>query len=97
MPGGSRGGIERHDAVPGSLIQWAQPARGTGQKEGYIMPTVDREEMLNLARRIEVGLVVNRHAKRIFFIRTMFETKLFHPKKCVNCDKSEYATKQRKV
>ena len=62
VPGGRReegGGLEGKEAVPGSLIQWAQPARGAGQKEGYIMPIVDREEMLNLARRVHVGLVVD--------------------------------------
>ena len=47
------GGLERHEAIPGSLIQWAQPEREAGQKDGYIMPTVDKEEMLNLARRLE--------------------------------------------
>ena len=52
VPGGDRGGLKILEAIPGSLIQWAQPARGAGQKDGYIMPTVDREEMLNLARML---------------------------------------------
>ena len=31
------------------------------------------------------------------FTEASFEQKLFYPKKCVNCKKSEFATKQRKM
>ena len=31
------------------------------------------------------------------FTQAGFESKLFYPKKCVNCNLSEFATKQRKV
>ena len=31
-----------------------------------------------------------------FLTEAMFDPKLFYPKKCVNFDKSEFATKQRK-
>ena len=31
------------------------------------------------------------------FTQAKFQPKLFYPKKCVNCDKSEFATKQRKM
>ena len=34
--------------------------------------------------------------KTIFFTQTRFDPKLFYPKKCVNFDKIEFATKQRK-
>ena len=32
-----------------------------------------------------------------FFTPARFEQKLFYPRKCVTCDKSEFATKQRKM
>ena len=31
------------------------------------------------------------------FTQASFEQKLFFPKKCVNCNKGEFATKQRKM
>ena len=31
------------------------------------------------------------------FTQASLEPKLFYPKKCVNCNKSEFATKQRKM
>ena len=40
---------------------------------------------------------LSRHGKRQFFIQARFEPKLFYPKKCVNCDNCEFATKQRKL
>ena len=33
----------------------------------------------------------------IFFTQARFDPKLFYPKKCVNFEKSEFATKQRKI
>ena len=35
--------------------------------------------------------------KENLFTQASFEQKLFYPKKCVNCNKSEFATKQRKI
>ena len=35
--------------------------------------------------------------KTFFFTPARFEQKLFYPRKCVTCDKSEFATKQRKM
>ena len=35
--------------------------------------------------------------KHIFFTPARFEQQLFYPRKCVTCDKSEFATKQRKM
>ena len=35
--------------------------------------------------------------KHFFFIKARLEPKLFYPKKCVKCNKSEFATKQRKM
>ena len=32
-----------------------------------------------------------------YFTPARFEQKLFYPTKCVTCDKSEFATKQRKI
>ena len=32
-----------------------------------------------------------------FVTQARFEPKLFYPKKCVNCNKSDFATKQRKI
>ena len=32
-----------------------------------------------------------------YFTQARFDPKLFYPKKCVNFDKSEFATKQRKM
>ena len=35
--------------------------------------------------------------KTIFFTPARFEQKLFYPRKCVTCDRSEFATKQHKM
>ena len=35
--------------------------------------------------------------KTIFFTSARFQLKLFYPRKCVNCDKSKFAKKQRKL
>ena len=35
--------------------------------------------------------------RTIFFTPARFEQKIFYPRKCVTCDKSEFATKQRKM
>ena len=35
--------------------------------------------------------------EKTFFTQGRLEAKLFYPKKWVNCNKSEFATKQRKV
>ena len=35
--------------------------------------------------------------KFFFFTPARFEQELFYPRKCVTCDKSEFATKQRKM
>ena len=41
-----------------------------------------------------VVMVVAEVEKDNYFTQTKFESKLFYPKKCVNCDKCEFATKQ---
>ena len=47
------------------------------------------------------GLRARAHARHekifFFFTQTMCEAKLFYMKKCVNWQKSEFATKQRKI
>ena len=42
-------------------------------------------------------LIAGMEKKHNVFTQARLEAKLFYPKKCVNFDKSEFATKQRKV
>ena len=45
----------------------------------------------------QAAVTIRHEEKKLFFTQGMFHPKLFYLKKCVNFDKSEFATKQHEM